>query len=312
MDNVKAFRGKSAGVHFHENRGNPGGLEFLKKAGSAVQTLNLYGAAGIVAFGWTLGRLLHFESGRYAPLWFCAALFIYNLDRLKTDPADAINTPRRSLAAARLRKISLAVAATSAAALVALPVFQRDWLMLLLTASGALLCVNHTLAPLGFRLKDVPLLKTFFAPTLVAAAFVVPPLLQQGMGGHPVHCTVVLAWTWCVLLFNMILCDLRDIEGDRRTGIRSLPVLFGPENTRRSLAALLGLVIVLSIAAAQTAPTGEIQPWLLLAALVPAYLAGLLAALRKPMPEFFYEWWVEGILFVPALVYSLAIYSLAR
>ncbi len=83
----------------------------LKKTGEIVQTLCIYGACGIVTFGWGLSRLLHFGCKTYAPLWFCAAIFIYNLDRLKTDPADPINTPRRSREAAKLRKASIIAAA---------------------------------------------------------------------------------------------------------------------------------------------------------------------------------------------------------
>jgi hypothetical protein len=41
-------------------------------------------------------------------------------------------------------------------------------------------------------------------------------------------------------------------------------------------------------------------PWR--AFLSTAYLAGLLLALRRPRTEAFYEWWVEGLLFLPALV----------
>jgi hypothetical protein len=36
------------------------------------------------------------------------------------------------------------------------------------------------------------------------------------------------------------------------------------------------------------------------------WLGSLLAALRKPRPESFYECWVEGILFLPPLAVALA------
>ncbi len=281
-------------------------LNSLKKAGEIGQTLSIYGACGIVAFGWTLSRLLHFSCKNYAPLWFCAALFIYNLDRLKTDPSDLINTPRRTREAAKLRKASIAVAALAGTALAAIPLAQGDGLMAALAICGALVCANYPLAPLGFRLKDVPFVKTFFAPTIVTAAFLVPPFLQQRAGNAVVHYFTAAAWTWCVLMFNMILCDLRDIRGDSISGTRSLPVGLGARNTLRLLWGLLALIALLSLAAVRQAAPGNIAPWKSLGAGAIAYLAALLAVSQKMKtpPESFYEWWVEGILFVPALIYQ--------
>jgi|GEM_PF-881067 len=280
--------------------------DFIGKCGMVLQTLSIYGAIGITSFGWALSRLLHFECSRYVPLWFCSALFIYNVDRLKTDPADLINIPSRRHSAEKLRGISRAIAAISAAALVLVPVLERDWLMLLLTTGGAVVCVNYSVPLLGFRFKDVPYLKSFFAPTLVTASFVVPPLLQQPGGSSPAFYTTVAAWTWCVTMFNMVLCDLRDIEGDANTGIRSLPVAIGFRRTIFVLVALLVFGVACSIAALPLCGAGMVAFWFFASLAMPFYLAGLLVALRRPVTEGFYEWWVEGILLVPALAFLIS------
>ncbi len=272
----------------------------------ALHALHIYGTAGIVALGWTLGQLLGFRCGTYMPLWLAGALFVYNIDRLKRDPADAINTPRRLEETARLRKLSVAIAAVAGVALLAIPIFTRDWLMLALAVAGGFVCLSYSIPFVSFRLKDVPFLKTFFAPTLLAAACLVPPLLQQGLSVRPAHYAAASAWTWCILLFNMILCDLRDIDGDRASGTLSIPVFLGPVATQRWLVLLLAVIAGLSCAAVATAPDASSGVWKWIAALSPIYLAGLLVALRRPRPEDFYEWWVEGILFVPAAVWLLA------
>lgn len=278
-----------------------------RKFAIVLQTLSIYGAVGIVGFGWALSRLLHFDCLRYVPLWFFSALFIYNLDRLKTDPADRINTPARSRSAQSLRTASRVLAIISAVALVVAPAMERDWLMLFLTAGGTFVCVNYSVPMFGFRFKDVPFLKSFFAPTLVTAAFLVPPLLQQPLGSSPAYYATAAGWTWCVTLFNMILCDLRDIEGDARTGIRSLPVAVGYRRTLFILGALLALSMVFSIVAPfECGPPGVI-PWRLISITMTIFLTALLAAARKPMPEDFYEWWVEGILLVPAFTYVITL-----
>lgn len=46
---------------------------FLKKSGAALQALHIYGSAGIVSFGWTLGRLLERDCAieRFGDLAIC-------------------------------------------------------------------------------------------------------------------------------------------------------------------------------------------------------------------------------------------------
>ncbi|MDR0533019.1 MAG: UbiA family prenyltransferase [Verrucomicrobiales bacterium] len=277
----------------------------IRKCGIILQTLNIYGAVAIVSLGWALSCLLHFQCAAYLPLWFFAALFIYNLDRLRHEPADLINLPDRSRHSMGLRRISRTLAILSATTLMAIPVMQHDWLMSILTVTGAFICVNYSVPLLGFRFKDIPLLKTFFVPTLVTAAFLIPPLLQQPLRDDPLHHLFLSAWAWCVAFFNMILCDLRDIEGDSRTGIRTLPVTLGRRRTFQILLALLACSIALSIGVLFKSKPSTIVQWACIAAIMPIYLGCLLAAARKPRPESFYEWWVDGILFVPALVYLI-------
>jgi len=276
---------------------------FLRDCRTAIHTLSLYGAAAIASYGWALGRLLHFPTRPYLPLWFAGALFVYNIDRLKADPSDKVNTPRRYRESLRLRPAGALAAALAACALILLPIFSRDWVSLLLTAGGGIVCLSYSVPFLGFRLKDVPLLKTFFAPTLVTAAYFVLP--RQGAGtaasAMPYH-LLAAGWTWVFLLFNMILCDLRDLEGDRRMRTRSLPVTIGARWTLRTLGGLLGALAILSLFTAWRAPPEKALLWEELGAVSVLYLGGLLAAARKPKPESFYEWWVEGMLFLPALV----------
>lgn len=272
----------------------------------AVHALHLYGALGIVAFGWTLSWLLHFRGEPYAPLWLAGALFVYNLDRLKRDPADVINVPHRFEETARLWGLSAAITTISATVLVVIPLLRRDWLLLALVMGGGFVSLNYSIPVMGFRLKDVPFLKSLFAPTLLAAAYLVPPLLQQGLLVSVEHYAAVWTWTWCILLFNMILCDLRDITGDRESGTLSIPVFLGPAATHRALVVLLAVIAGLSCAAIATAPSTTSGPWKWIAAISPVYLTGLLVALRRTRSEAFYEWWVEGILFVPAAICLLA------
>ncbi|MEZ0255666.1 MAG: UbiA family prenyltransferase, partial [Chthoniobacter sp.] len=212
----------------------------LREIEMLLHTLSIYGALGITAFGWAMGQLFNWETGPWMPYWFCAALLVYNADRLRRDPADALNIPLREAASARLRILSFIVLITSTLVLLVLPILRHDWLTLVLVLGGALVSLNYSIPLFGFRFKDVPLLKTFFAPTIVTASVLGLPWLHLGTSGTDIP-TLLLGSlrSWSFLMFNMIVCDLRDRAGDAACGIRSLPVMLGDKGTRWLLFALL-------------------------------------------------------------------------
>lgn len=267
-----------------------------------LHTLSIYGALGIVAFGWGIGQLFNWEVGQWMPYWFCAALLIYNADRLRRDPADALNIPLREAASARLRILSYIVLVTSGLVLLMLPIVQRDWLTLVLILGGGLVSLNYSIPLFGFRFKDVPLLKTFFAPTIVTASVLGLPWLHLGSGSTDLA-TLALGSlrSWTFLMFNMILCDLRDRVGDEACGIRSLPVVLGDRGTRWLLVALLIVIEALALGAWGLASDAHRGAWAVMCVLGPVYLGGMLLAVRRPRSERFYEWVVEGMLFLPAI-----------
>ena len=262
---------------------------------AALHTLHIYGATAFASFGFVLARWLRFEPGPWAGLWFAGALFAYNIDRLARDPADAINMPRRVEHVARLRKISTLLAAGALLALILVPTLQGAWLLLALVTAGARCCAAYSGVIQCLRLKDIPLLKTFLVPTAAMATLLAPPLLEQGLRVSASAFVCASAAVWCFLFFNVLLCDLRDIEGDRQTGTFSLPVRLGAAGTRRLL------WVVLPATTALCALSG----WNLLAAFCALYMGGLLVAVRTRRSERFYEWWVEGMLFLPAAVWLL-------
>ena len=255
----------------------------------------------MAAFGWGVCQLLDWDASPWWPLWFCGALLIYNADRLRSDPADTVNVPHRVQAVQRLRGWSALVVALSGTILLALPLLRGDGITLALVIGGALGCISYSIPVLGFRLKEVPVLKTFVAPTVVAAAILALPWLHAGAPADRALFAVVAVRAWGLLLFNMILCDLRDVEGDRRTGVVSLPGFLGERGTRRLLVGLLIAIESLAFLIAARAPAGHAIAWRILSAVGPLYLGWLIAAVRVRRSERFYEWWVEGMFFLPAL-----------
>ncbi len=297
---------------------NPSRSRFLAETETLLHVLALYGAGGITAFGWAMGALLGLDATPWLPLWFCAALLIYNVDRLRLDPTDEVNVPQRAAACLRWHGVICGVVVFAAVGVSALPIWRRDWLTLGLVVAGSLICLGYSVPIFGRRWKDVPLLKTLFAPMIVTVAIF--GLLLRGEAGswtlvfmqtHPpvfflfIKSILVLSlWAFCYLLFNMLLCDLRDSSGDRRCGIRSIPVVLGKTGTRKLLWALVVTgQILLALGASRLGQAPFLTA--LLALTTGFYQAWLLQTTRRPLNERFHEWAVEGLLYVPPLVVAL-------
>jgi 4-hydroxybenzoate polyprenyltransferase len=163
-------------------------------------------------------------------------------------------------------------------------------------------CAGYSFPFFGRRFKEVPMLKTFFAPSIVTLAIILPPLVQQGLPHHVGTLLFGLLWSWAVLFAHMMLCDLRDLRGDQRTGVVTLPVLMGKKLTVRLLWGLVGCILGLATMLAMLPGNLSRGVWVTYALLVPAYLAWLVASARTRRRTHYYEWWVEGVLFVPAII----------
>jgi 4-hydroxybenzoate polyprenyltransferase len=283
------------------DRTEPAATRPALSAGATLHALSLYVAAGIASFGWAVCVLAGWDAQPWLLLWFCAALLVYNSDRVRSESTDAFNVPRRTAVTARLRGLSLALIIAAAAVLLMLPTVCRDWRTLGLVIAGAIVCLNYSRPLLGFRFKEVPLLKTFFPPTVVVIAVTGLPFVHEGAPENGRYFALLILHTWALLLFNMTLCDLRDTAGDQQDGIVSLPLALGLKRTRYFLWVLLAMVQALALVALVFAPAELARSWLIICGATPCYLGSLLLALRSPRSEGFYEWWVEGILFLPAL-----------
>ena len=263
--------------------------------------LYLYGAAGIAVFGWALCWLLGWDAARWIPSWVLGALLVYNADRLSKDPADVLNVPLRSADGPALRRARSLLLGVAAGGLVILPWIARDWRTLAAVMVGAPVCLSYSRALLGVRFKEVPVLKTFFVPTIVLCAVVGLPLLHGAEVSSGGRFWGSLAWAWAFLLFNMTVCDWRDRSGDAAVGVVSLPLRLGDAGTRLLLAVLAVGCVGGALAAAAWGADPLRDAHGLLGVWTAAYLGVLLLLLGRVRSERFFEWWVEGMLFIPGV-----------
>jgi 4-hydroxybenzoate polyprenyltransferase len=181
-------------------------------------------AAASVAVTTTLLLRLSFDP---VPLFivFAAALFGYSFNRLTDREEDERNLPARAAFVDRYGKPLFAVGAVAYVAAIGLAAVWslRGWPLLGLPAAAA------ALYSLG-RAKRVLLVKNL----IVGITWGGIPLgigVYYGTGITPERLCliglVVVTLTVAAAIF-----DIKDIDGDRAAGIRTLPVVFGPRTTR--------------------------------------------------------------------------------
>jgi 4-hydroxybenzoate polyprenyltransferase len=212
-----------------------------------VYLLEVVGGVAVTCLGWVSCYLTGSPWLRSAPLWLGGYLLVYNLDRLHYDPADQVNTPTRFLYRDSLRSKRLFLIWLSAATLVVWPAITgRLWLIPpIVLAIAALQFYSRPMPLVRKRLKDLPVLKTFIAPSLIAAVLVLWPAfeLRRSLGAREI---LVFSWCFIILSVNSISFDLRDIRGDLRNGTRTVPVLLGANWSTVLLGALALLAVVMS------------------------------------------------------------------
>jgi 4-hydroxybenzoate polyprenyltransferase len=253
------------------------GLAVIQRVQSILVTiylLELIGATVVTALGWAACRILQIDWSPSAPLWFAGYLLVYNLDRLYSDPADQINIPIRSSKTEELRRARVGLASLSAVTLLVWPLLTgRWWLMLPLAIAATVLQFYSRPVPgVGFRLKDLPYVKSLLPPVAIAGILVIWPGVENGRGLQLEEC-LVFVWCLLALTINSLLFDYRDIKGDSVIGTQTIPVRLGPRNT---ICLLIGLVVALVGVSAWMATRSLVSP--LMAVLLAGASAGLLVS----------------------------------
>ena len=267
-----------------------------------VYLLELVGAAAVTSLGWAACRILQIDSLPSAPLWFAGYLLVYNLDRLYPDPADLVNIPIRVSKAQEHRAARIGLAFLSVTVLFVWPLLTgRWWLVLVLAFVATILQFYSRPVPgMGFRLKDLPYVKSFLPTGAIAWILVIWPCLENGRSFRLKEC-LVLVWCLLVLIINGLVFDYRDIEGDSFVGTQTIPVRLGRRNTIYLFIGLVGALVGVSSWLAARAFGSPLMPMTLAGA-----SAGLLLALvRRPCPMTI-SVLADLLLVVPAVVEILS------
>jgi len=170
---------------------------------------------------------------------------------------------------------------------------ETQWMILI----GLLLSVSYAVPVSwlgGKRLKDHPVAKSVYVASGVSIAVLTLPCLEAGLA--PSATAIVAAATWCflVILGNSIACDLRDLQIDRVSGLKTIAVSLGDRLTRECLRK----GYLLACFAGATLVYFKLLPG---AALIPLSLTlGALYVLRRDHPRWVWGFCLDGA-FLPMI-----------
>ncbi|MXR50780.1 prenyltransferase [Halovenus sp. WSH3] len=209
---------------------------------------------------------------------FAVTLFVYSFNRLTDRAEDERNVPGRASFVERYGRVLLAAgillyaAATVTAIVTGIPGAPA---MIVPLAVAVLYSV--------FGVKRILLVKNL----LVGLSWGMIPL---GVGVYyealfTVDILFLFAFVTTALTIAAVVFDIKDIEGDREEGIRTVPLVVGVARTRHLAAAasaLLGVVVVSAVA------VGLVHPQYLLLVGYTTYMTGYSLTARVDRTPLFY------------------------
>ena len=197
------------------------------------------GALGITcASAVLLGKQPTWEM---ALLPFLCTYCVYNFDRLSDKSgADQQSTPQRTAAIKRCQrwmKISVIAAFLSMIGLA----LSGGLLTLLITLAFPLTGMLYVLPILPFhqikRLKDIPLLKSFYVPACWCLLVVLALHLGQIDWFQPAT-LFIFAFVYLRIFLGASIGDIRDLDADRAVGVQTLTGFLGLARSHRMVTAL--------------------------------------------------------------------------
>jgi 4-hydroxybenzoate polyprenyltransferase len=263
--------------------GSEGGL--LRSIAAVLVHSNLF--ISVAATGVALSTaLLAGYPPEALPLFivFAATLFVYSLNRLTDIEEDARNVPSRAAFVDRYGRTfflvgtALYLLAVGGAFVLGLPGAPFMGLPVVVAALYSLFRVKQYLLVknliVGFSWGIIPLGVGFYYGAVLVPEILVP------FGFFTVMLTVAAA-----------VFDIKDMEGDRAEGIRTVPIAFGPAATR---AGALAVTVAVGIAVVGLVAAGIVPRRYLVLIGFLAYVAAYVPFATEDRGPLFYGFVIDG------------------
>lgn len=160
---------------------------------------------------------------------------VYNLNKLTDIKEDSINLPERAGFVNRNKKIITYATIASYVAALSLAYLQNPFAILIILFPLSMGAV-YSIKILSFRLKDILGVKNAIVALAWAGTCSFLPLTVSFR--VPIQILLVFYFLFIRCVINTTTFDVRDMEGDRITGVRTIPVVFGRQKAKNLLLAL--------------------------------------------------------------------------
>jgi 4-hydroxybenzoate polyprenyltransferase len=203
------------------------------KITSALINSNIYISLAAVAFTVQAQIQLGMKPQLHPYLFiiFFATLFEYNLHRFITviTNKEALNSDKHKWVKNNLNLFYLLVFASIAGFICVSFLAKKEVLIAL--APIALITVFYSIPIYGkkiniFRLRDIPYIKIFLISFVWSASTILLPIIQSGLAFNKAHVIIMLTERFLFVFAITIPFDIRDIQADKQSGIKTIPLLF--------------------------------------------------------------------------------------
>ena len=173
----------------------------------------------------------------YLFIIFFATLFVYNIHRLVTiiTNKEALNSDKHKWVRENLKGFYLLIF-TSIVGFICI-VFLAQKEVLIALAPIAVLTLFYSI-PLFrmeknfFRLREIPYLKIFLIAFVWSYATILFPIIQLNYKFNSTHIIAMFVERFFFIIAITIPFDIRDLEADKQSGLKTIPLLF---NENKSL-----------------------------------------------------------------------------
>jgi 4-hydroxybenzoate polyprenyltransferase len=231
---------------------------------------------------------------------FAATLFVYSLNRLTDIEEDVRNVPRRAAFTHRYGKAFF----VAGMLLYAAAIGGAFWLGLRGAPFLLLPVVAAALYSL-FRVKQILLVKNL----IVGASWGIIPLgvgVYYGAVRTP-EILVSFGFFTVMLTVAAAVFDIKDIEGDRAEGIRTVPIVFGVRATRIGA---LAVTAVIGVAVVGVVAAGVVSRQFLVFLGFLAYVAAYVPFATEDRGALFYGFVIDGEhVFLTLLVIAMELFG---
>jgi len=216
---------------------------FGRKIISFLISSSLFVAAAL--FSVVCFSFLSLNIPPHLPLFFASFLVtfsIYNLNKITDKEEDKINSPDRITFIKNRDHLLVALSVIAYAIALIIGILSGEILaiIVLLIPLWVAILYSIRIAPGLPRLKDI-----FVAKSLAVAISLTSStaLLAYIYFKNPY---IILFWVYFLfikLFINTVLFDVRDVSGDKRVGIKTIPAVLGVKKTKNLLLSLNSLLI---------------------------------------------------------------------